>query len=179
VPIWVAIGILVSIGVYQTLDGKIFDGEILNAPNLMSETIQHVYISGISFALVAVIGVPVGLLIAQAGSAVRVPVFLLANLGQARCAAHGDRPGGLRVASRAPQHSGRYPECRSVGGRRGPRNGHDALASIDACAVATCIAIGICRPANVPSAYHRNSNTWKLHWRRRSGRRYRGGDQQQ
>jgi osmoprotectant transport system permease protein len=83
VPIWVAIGILVSIGVYQTLLGKQFDSEILNAPNLISETIQHVYLSGISFALVAAIGVPVGVVIAQAGRAVRVPVFLIANLGQA------------------------------------------------------------------------------------------------
>jgi osmoprotectant transport system permease protein len=83
VPIWVAIGILVSIGVYQTLIGRNFDVEILNAPNLMSETIQHVFISGISFGLVAAIGVPVGVLIAQAGSAVRIPVFILANLGQA------------------------------------------------------------------------------------------------
>ena len=82
-PIWVAIGILISIGVYQTLVGKFFDDEILNAPNLMSETIQHVYISGVSFALVAAIGVPVGVLIAQAGRLVRVPVFLIANLGQA------------------------------------------------------------------------------------------------
>jgi osmoprotectant transport system permease protein len=83
VPIWVAIGIVVSIGVYQTLLGKIFDGEILNAPNLMGETLQHVFLSGVSFALVAAIGVPLGVLIAQAGSAVRVPVFLIANLGQA------------------------------------------------------------------------------------------------
>jgi osmoprotectant transport system permease protein len=83
VPIWVAIGILVSVGVYQTLLGNQFDSEILNAPNLMSETIQHVYLSGISFALVAAIGVPVGVVIAQAGRAVRVPVFLIANLGQA------------------------------------------------------------------------------------------------
>ncbi len=82
-PIWVAIGILVSIGVYQTLVGKFFDDEILNAPNLMSETIQHIYISGVSFALVAAIGVPVGVLIAQAGRLVRVPIFLIANLGQA------------------------------------------------------------------------------------------------
>jgi osmoprotectant transport system permease protein len=83
VPIWVGIGILVSIGVYQTLVGKEFDSEILNAPNLMSETIQHVFLSGISFALVAAIGVPLGVSIAQAGRAVRVPVFLIANLGQA------------------------------------------------------------------------------------------------
>ncbi|MGA8523662.1 MAG: ABC transporter permease [Candidatus Dormiibacterota bacterium] len=82
-PIWVAIGILVSVGVYQTLLGKQYDSEILNAPNLMSETIQHVYLSGISFAVVAAIGVPVGVVIAQAGRFVRVPVFLIANLGQA------------------------------------------------------------------------------------------------
>ena len=82
-PIWVLIGIGVSIGVYQTLIGKFFDDEVLNAPNLFNETIQHIYISGISFAIVAAIGVPVGVLIAQAGRAVRVPVFLLANLGQA------------------------------------------------------------------------------------------------
>ena len=82
-PIWVAIGILVSIGVYQTLVGKFFDDEILNAPNLMSETIQHIYISGVSFVLVAAIGVPVGVAIAQAGRLVRIPVFLIANLGQA------------------------------------------------------------------------------------------------
>lgn len=83
VPIWVAIGIAVSIGVYETLDGSRFDAEILNEPNLMAETIQHVFISGVSFALVAAIGVPLGLLIAQAGRGVRIPVFLIANLGQA------------------------------------------------------------------------------------------------
>lgn len=82
-PIWVLIGIGVSIGVYQTLIGKFFDDEVLNAPNLFHETIQHIYISGISFAIVAAIGVPVGVLIAQAGRVVRVPVFLIANLGQA------------------------------------------------------------------------------------------------
>ena len=82
VPIWVAIGILVSIGVYQTLTGRRFDYVVLNEPNLMGETIQHVLVSGVSFALVAAIGVPVGVLIAQAGRAVRVPVFVLANLGQ-------------------------------------------------------------------------------------------------
>lgn len=83
VPIWVAIGILVSIGVYQTLVGRIFDGVILNEPNLMSETIQHVFLSGVSFVVVTAIGVPLGVFIAQAGRVVRAPVFLIANLGQA------------------------------------------------------------------------------------------------
>jgi osmoprotectant transport system permease protein len=83
VPIWVAIAIVLSIGVYQTLIGKPYDSEIINAPSLESETITHIYLSGVSFAIVAAIGVPVGVLIAQAGPIVRAPVFLLANLGQA------------------------------------------------------------------------------------------------
>ena len=36
-----------------------------------------------SFAFVAAIGVPLGVLIAQAGRGVQIPVFLVANLGQA------------------------------------------------------------------------------------------------
>jgi osmoprotectant transport system permease protein len=83
VPIWVAIAILISIGIYQTLNGSFADDQIINEPSLMSETITHVYISGLSFVIVAGVGVPLGVLIAQAGRAVRLPVFLLANLGQA------------------------------------------------------------------------------------------------
>ncbi len=125
VPIWVAIGILVSVGVYQTLLGKQYDSEILNAPNLMSETIQHVYLSGISFAVVAAIGVPVGVVIAQAGRFVRVPVFLIANLGQAvpgigllvllfailriGSRSHRHRAGRVRAAARAAQHGRGHP----------------------------------------------------------------------
>jgi osmoprotectant transport system permease protein len=83
VPIWVAIGIAVSIGVYQTLVGNISDEFVLNEPFLMSRTVEHVLISGAAFVIVAAVGVPVGLLIAQAAPVLRVPVFLLANLGQA------------------------------------------------------------------------------------------------
>lgn len=83
VPIWVAIGIAVSIGVYQTLAGNIADEFVINEPFLMSRTVEHVLISGAAFVIVAVVGVPLGVLIAQAGPALRVPVFLLANLGQA------------------------------------------------------------------------------------------------
>ena len=83
VPIWVAIAIVVSIGVYQTLIGKPYDDEIINAPSLESETLKHIFLSGVSFAIVVAIGVPLGVLIAQAGPIVRAPVFLLANLGQA------------------------------------------------------------------------------------------------
>jgi osmoprotectant transport system permease protein len=83
VPIWVAIGLLASILVYQTLTGTISDGFVLNEPFLMSRTIEHILISGAAFVMVAGIGVPLGVLIAQAGPALRIPVFLLANLGQA------------------------------------------------------------------------------------------------
>ena len=183
VPIWVAIGILVSIGVYQTLLGKQFDSEILNAPNLMSETIQHVYLSGISFALVAAIGVPVGVAIAQAGRAVRVPVFLIANLGQAV-------PGigllvllfailGLGVAPTviALVVYGLLPVLRNtVAGIQGVDpaavdaargNGHDALAGFGASAVASCLPVGVCRPAHSTRPNHRNRYTRELHRRRR------------
>jgi osmoprotectant transport system permease protein len=83
VPIWVAIGIAVSIGLYQTLIGSISDGFVLNEPFLMSRTIEHVLLSGAAFLIVVAVGVPLGLLIAQAAPVLRVPVFLLANLGQA------------------------------------------------------------------------------------------------
>jgi len=49
----------------------------------MSRMIEHIFISGAAFAIVAAIGVPLGVLIAHAGPALRIPVFLLANLGQA------------------------------------------------------------------------------------------------
>ena len=83
VPIGVAIAIALSFGVYQTLIGKQFDSEVINAPSLESEVIQHIFLSGVSFAIVMAVGVPLGVLIAQAGPIVRVPVFLIANLGQA------------------------------------------------------------------------------------------------
>jgi len=83
VPIWVAIAIALSFAVYQTLIGKPFDDEIINAPSLESETIHHIFLSGVSFGIVLIVGVPLGVLIAQAGAIVRVPVFLIANLGQA------------------------------------------------------------------------------------------------
>jgi osmoprotectant transport system permease protein len=83
VPIWVAIGIALSIALYQTLIGTISDGFVLNEPFLMSRMIEHVLLSGAAFLIVVAVGVPLGLLIAQAAPVLRVPVFLLANLGQA------------------------------------------------------------------------------------------------
>ena len=83
VPIGVAIAIGLSFGIYQTLIGKPFDSEVINAPSLESETIKHLFLSGVSFAIVVAAGVPLGVVVAQAGPVVRIPVFLIANLGQA------------------------------------------------------------------------------------------------
>jgi osmoprotectant transport system permease protein len=83
VPIWVAVGIVVSIGLYQTLIGTRQDGFVLNESFLMTRMVEHVLLSGAAFVIVAGIGVPLGVLIAQAGRALRAPVFLVANLGQA------------------------------------------------------------------------------------------------
>ena len=83
VPIWVGIGIALSIGLYQTLIGTVSDGFVLNESFLMTRMVEHVLLSGAAFGIVAVIGVPLGVLVAQAGRGLRIPVFLLANLGQA------------------------------------------------------------------------------------------------
>ena len=83
VPIAVGVAIAASVGVYQTLNGSVDDFAVLNAPFLESRLIGHLALSFISFAIVAAIGVPLGVLIAVGARPLRVVVFLLANLGQA------------------------------------------------------------------------------------------------
>jgi osmoprotectant transport system permease protein len=83
IPLAVFIGLAVAYGLFQTIRGSIADDQVLNQDFLIARLFEHLYLSGVSFALVAVIAVPVGILIAGAGRAVRIPVFLLANLGQA------------------------------------------------------------------------------------------------
>ena len=83
VPAAVAAGLLVSYAVFQTISGSINDDQVLNRDFLVGRLVEHLYLSGASFGLAGAIGVIVGVLIAGAGRAVRVPVFLLANLGQA------------------------------------------------------------------------------------------------
>jgi osmoprotectant transport system permease protein len=82
-PIAVAVGIGVSVLVVQTLTPTATDGEILNQPFLTDRVIRHLQLVGISFAAVTAVGVPVGVLMAKAGRWLQVPVFLVANLGQA------------------------------------------------------------------------------------------------
>ena len=82
-PLAVVFGIAVSVGLFQTLNSSPDDFAILNTSFLMSRFVGHVALSGISFVIVAAVGVPLGVLIAVAGRPTRIAVFLLANLGQA------------------------------------------------------------------------------------------------
>ena len=80
VPLGIAVGLLASAGVFQTLSPGPVDSAVLNADFLVSRTVGHIALSGISFAVVALVGVPLGILIAIGGRSTRSFVFLLANL---------------------------------------------------------------------------------------------------
>jgi osmoprotectant transport system permease protein len=82
-PALVIAGIALSVVIFQTLTASPADFAILNGPFLQSRFVGHVALSGISFAVVALAGVPLGIAVAIAGRATRAIVFLLANLGQA------------------------------------------------------------------------------------------------
>lgn len=82
-PLAVVVGLAVSLAVFQTLNGSPADAEILNSDFLTSRLLQHLLLAGLSFGIVTAISVPLGVAIAGAGRVFRVPVFLLANLGQA------------------------------------------------------------------------------------------------
>ncbi|MHB8507236.1 MAG: ABC transporter permease [Candidatus Dormibacteria bacterium] len=60
-----------------------FDPYILNWRYVSLRLQQHVEISGISFILAMVIGLPLGIMLSTSRGAVRGPVLVLANLGQA------------------------------------------------------------------------------------------------
>jgi osmoprotectant transport system permease protein len=79
----VLVGVGLSLLVLQTLKPSSTDSEILNRAFLTDRLVRHLYLVGVSFAAVSVVGVPLGVLLAKSGRALRVPVFLVANLGQA------------------------------------------------------------------------------------------------
>ena len=77
---------LILLGLYlyiQSTPSRITEVGVLNARFITNRLVQHLEIVGISFALAAAAGLPLGILLANAGQVVRVPVFLVANLGQA------------------------------------------------------------------------------------------------
>ena len=83
VPLALIVGLAASFAVFQTLNGSPADSFVLNRDFLLNRLLSHLLLSGVSFGIVAVIGVPLGIFIAGGGRFLRVLVFLLANLGQA------------------------------------------------------------------------------------------------
>lgn len=82
-PVVVALGLL---GLYLYLrltPGRLTDNYVLNTRYVTTRVLQHVEITVISFGVAAVVGIPMGVLIAQSGRWLSVPLFALANLGQA------------------------------------------------------------------------------------------------
>ena len=82
-PIGVAVLLLVLYLFINSSPIRITEAGVLNARFITNRLVQHLEIVGISFALAAAAGLPLGILLANAGQVVRVPVFLVANLGQA------------------------------------------------------------------------------------------------
>jgi osmoprotectant transport system permease protein len=82
-PVGVAIGlVLVYLYVAHT-PARLGDDQIIQRRFLEQRLLQHVGLSALSFAIAAAVAVPVGMLLAQAGGGWRLPVFAVANLGQA------------------------------------------------------------------------------------------------
>ncbi|HEV3122953.1 MAG TPA: ABC transporter permease [Candidatus Dormibacteraeota bacterium] len=82
-PMIVAAGIGVAWLVFFSLSFNDVDVYILNRAFLQDRFIRHCELVGISFAIAAAIGLPLGVLLARAGRWLRIPVFVVANLGQA------------------------------------------------------------------------------------------------
>ena len=82
-PLALLVGAGLSLLVFQTLRAGPNDGEVLNSDFVVSRLVRHVQLVGEAFAVVAAIGLPLGVALAKAGRWVRVVVFLVANLGQA------------------------------------------------------------------------------------------------
>lgn len=82
-PLIVAAGLfLVYLYVVHT-PARLGDDQIIRRSFLESRLLRHIQLVVISFLIAALIAVPVGVLLAQAGRGWRLPVFLVANLGQA------------------------------------------------------------------------------------------------
>jgi len=82
-PIAVVVGLAIAYGVFLTLTGTPDDSTVLNEPFLVNRLLGHLLLSGVSFAVVVVTCVPLGVLLAVTGRPLRAVVFPLANLGQA------------------------------------------------------------------------------------------------
>ena len=81
VPIVVALAVL-GLYLYVTLTHQV-DPYVVNMRYVSTRLVQHLQISGVSFAVAMAIGLPLGILVSGTGSRLALPVFALANLGQA------------------------------------------------------------------------------------------------
>ncbi len=79
----VALGLALVFAYVSLTPARLGDDQILTRSFLGSRLRQHVELVAVSFGLAAAIGVPVGILLAEAGRFWQAPVFLIANLGQA------------------------------------------------------------------------------------------------
>lgn len=82
-PAGITLGLGVCVGIFAVLPGSSGDSEWLNGPSLVGGLLGHLLLSGVAFAVVVAICVPLGVLMGVSGRGLRLVVFPLANLGQA------------------------------------------------------------------------------------------------
>jgi len=82
-PAFVVAGLGIAWVVFLRLSPQDFDPCVLNRDFLQDRFMGHVVLSALSFAIATAAGLPLGIALARAGRWLRVPVFLVANLGQA------------------------------------------------------------------------------------------------
>lgn len=82
-PLAVAAGCGIAWLVFFTLREQPTDPYILDRAFIQGRFLRHLVLVGLAFGLSAAIGLPLGVLLAKGGRLLRVPVILVANLGQA------------------------------------------------------------------------------------------------
>jgi len=82
-PVVVALGLLAVYIYLANTPARLGDDQILTQRFLGARLRQHVELAAVSFVLAVVIALPLGIVLAQAGRLWRLPIFAVANLGQA------------------------------------------------------------------------------------------------
>jgi osmoprotectant transport system permease protein len=82
-PVLIAAGVGVAYLVFRSLNAAPTDPDILNREFVQEQFVTHVALVAVSFAIAAAAGVPIGIAMAVAGRWLRIPVLVVANLGQA------------------------------------------------------------------------------------------------
>jgi osmoprotectant transport system permease protein len=82
-PIFVVLGLVLIAWYVSQQPARLGDDQIINRMFLEDRLRQHLKISFVSFGIAALIGLPLGILLAQAAWWLRAPFFVIANIGQA------------------------------------------------------------------------------------------------